>query len=146
MSSQSNVLCIYCIKAALSTIHWTRTTQHWLDFIHWIFICLMPGVKQQDIWWYKLSIYRLSFFLLFGLFAVFWGVGGGCPLLGKGLLALMDTGSTFLFLISGVRSARSFRRVSNLDASMAPSDLPDFPPAAPIPSNPSTNVSGSNYN
>jgi hypothetical protein len=56
----------------------------------------------------------------------------------------MATGSDFLFLISGVRSARSFRSVSNLDASIAPSDLPDFPPAAPMPSNPSTNVSGSN--
>jgi len=57
----------------------------------------------------------------------------------------MVTGSDFL-VATGVTLARSFRRVSNLEASIAPSDLPDFPPAAPIPSNPSTNVSGSNWN
>jgi len=133
------------IKAGLSTIHWIGLLNTGLTS----FSRLSPTPCYSKPTSYKVvpaSTYRLSFFRLFGLFAVFWGIGGGCPPLGKGLLALVATGSSFLFLISGVRSARSFRRVSNLDASMAPTDLPDFPPAAPIPSNPSTNVSGSNYN
>lgn len=54
------------------------------------------------------------------------------------------TGSLFCFLISGERAARSFRSVSSLDVSIAASDEDDFPPAAPMPSSPSTNLSASN--
>ena len=44
------------------------------------------------------------------------------------------------------RASRSCLISANRDASMAPSfDFALFPPAAPIPNNPSTNTAGSNY-
>ena len=48
------------------------------------------------------------------------------------------------FLISGARSARSLRSVSSRAWSLSPSAFDTEPPAAPTPSRPSTNFTGSN--
>lgn len=57
------------------------------------------------------------------------------------------TGSFTFFFISGARAALSLRKVSSREANMAPSEADDLslPPAAPIPSRPSTNFSASNW-